>query len=67
MSTLSDWAKSNIENYEGGAAKKAPKTKMTEKKVKVGKVERTVRVGPRGGKYVMMNGKMVPLSQAKKK
>lgn len=62
MSTLADWAKNNIENYEGGAAKKAPKTKLTDKKVKVGKVERTVRVGPRGGKYVMMNGKMVPLS-----
>lgn len=70
MSTLADWAKNNIENYEGGASKKAPKTKLTDKKVKVGNVERTVRVGPRGGKYVMVNGKKVSLStvqQAKKK
>lgn len=66
MSTLSDWAVNNIENYEGGAAKKQSKAKMTNKKVKVGNVDRTVRVGPRGGKYIMMNGKMVPLSQVKK-
>jgi len=53
----------------GAKGKKAPKPelKRTDKKVKIGSVERTVYTGARGGKYVKLNGKIVPLSEAKKK
>lgn len=53
----------------GAKGKKAakPELKRTDKKVKIGSVERTVYTGARGGKYVKLNGKIVPLSEAKKK
>lgn len=64
MATLSDWTKDNIP-MSGGA--KAPKQhKITSKKVKLGNMERNIHVGPRGGKYVKLMGKLVPLDVAKK-
>ena len=41
--------------------------KSASKKVKTPKGERTVHVGPRGGKYVLYNGKKVPVSRFSKK
>lgn len=53
----------------GAKGKKAakPELKRTDKKVKIGNVERTVYTGTRGAKYVKLNGKIVPLSEAKSK
>lgn len=63
-----------VNGLQGGAkGKKAakkdakPELKRTDKRVKIGSVERTVFTGARGGKYVKLNGKIVPLSEAKKK
>ena len=49
-------------NQDGGAGKK----KLTTQKVKTAEGTRTVRVGPKGGQYVKLNGKMVPLAKAPK-
>jgi hypothetical protein len=38
--------------------------KRSDKKVKLGSAERCVYVGPRGGEYVKMDGKFVPLKKA---
>jgi hypothetical protein len=62
MSTLADWTSKNIPSLEGGAPKQH---KLTHKKVKLGSMERNVHVGPRGGKYVKVNGEMVSLKKAK--
>jgi hypothetical protein len=50
--------------YNGG--KKPSTMKRTSEKVKVGNAERCVYIGTRGGKYVKVSGKFVPLKQAKK-
>jgi hypothetical protein len=51
----------------GGKKKSAVSSpKKTEKKVKIGNRECVVYEGSRGGKYVRMNNKFVPLKEAKK-
>lgn len=49
---------------QSGGKKKT--MKKTNKKVKVGKVERVVYVGTRGGQYIKMNGGFVSLSKLNK-
>jgi hypothetical protein len=48
----------------GGKKKASPK--RTEQKVMIGKKERVVYKGVRGGKYVKWNGKYVTVAEAKK-
>lgn len=51
----------SAEAQQGGAKKR------TSKKVKLGSVKRNVLVGPQGGKYVKIDGKVVSLKEAKAK
>lgn len=53
-------------NAATGGAKKSVAYKKTDKKVKVGNRDHCIYVGPRGGKYVKMNGKYRSLSDVKK-
>lgn len=53
---------SRTNEMDGGAGRK----KLTAAKVKTAEGVRTVREGPKGGKYVKINGKMVPLAKAPK-
>lgn len=51
----------------GGGAKKTMSPKRTSVKVKIGSVERCVYLGPKGGKYVKISNKFVPLANAQKR
>lgn len=47
----------------GGAKKSSTKLTRTNKKVSTAKGERTVYKGPRGGEYVRLDGKLVPVGK----
>lgn len=50
---------------QDGGAKKKPAVTPSKARVKVGKATRIVYEGPRGGKYVKKDGKLVPLNNKK--
>lgn len=58
-------AVNGVIKHEGGVRKKA--YKRSSKKVKVGKAERCVYVGPRGGEYVKVKGEFVSVKKASPK
>ena len=51
------------EQLQGGAKKQAKTLTPSKQRVKVGKATRIVYEGPRGGKYVKKDGKLVPLNK----
>lgn len=44
----------------GGKPKKSLSYKRTSQKVTIGNIQRCIIIGPRGGKYVKIDGKIVP-------
>lgn len=54
-----------VPSQQGG--KKSPQPQKSDKKVKIGNRELCIYVGSRGGKYVRIDGKFVPLKDARKR